>query len=322
MNQPDAKNDILRRIEQDTGVSNLAVILADQLEPANLHSLLLEVYRIRSERRSPAAVLADYESSRFVRPAVAGPRLLLEWDRIAFSSLPTGFVPLELSPVCPFGTCSTVATVSQDKSLVTVRNLEVLSDLTNVLALECASRRRVLLKTNPKSSEFVRLAASHRMVRPQFSPDPRMLPHFRLFGACSAGRDTGDRRFEIQSLDEHLGIYIRALITFLGGSASLRVSITDLIFDPSLDWLAEVMSRLGEQFPGVDFRFDSKRTTGRGYYRDLCFKIHEISGEQPIELADGGSVDWTQKLLSNAKERLFISGVGSERVCGLRIEER
>jgi hypothetical protein len=35
-----------------------------------------------------------------------------------------------------------------------------------------------------------------------------------------------------------------------------------------------------------------------------------------LELADGGAVDWTQKLLSDAKERLVISGIGSERVCG------
>jgi hypothetical protein len=34
-----------------------------------------------------------------------------------------------------------------------------------------------------------------------------------------------------------------------------------------------------------------------------------------LELVDGGSVNWTQKLLSNAKERLVISGIGSERLC-------
>ena len=38
------------------------------------------------------------------------------------------------------------------------------------------------------------------------------------------------------------------------------------------------------------------------------------SGQQ-FELVDGGSVDWTQEFLSNAKERLVISGIGSERLC-------
>jgi hypothetical protein len=56
--------------------------------------------------------------------------------------------------------------------------------------------------------------------------------------------------------------------------------------------------------------------SGRGYYLDLCFHIHAtaISGQR-LELVDGGCVNWTQKLLSNAKERLVISGIGSERLC-------
>jgi hypothetical protein len=62
--------------------------------------------------------------------------------------------------------------------------------------------------------------------------------------------------------------------------------------------------------------FDDERQAGRGYYRDLCCKIHvQIPSGEKIELADGGSVDWTGKLLNNAKERLIISGIGSERVC-------
>ena len=61
------------------------------------------------------------------------------------------------------------------------------------------------------------------------------------------------------------------------------------------------------------------RASGRGYYGEVCFKIHARSegggdGEW-LELGDGGSVDWTAKLLSNAKERLVISGISSERIC-------
>jgi hypothetical protein len=53
-----------------------------------------------------------------------------------------------------------------------------------------------------------------------------------------------------------------------------------------------------------------------GYYRDICFHIHAMGPSgQFKELVDGGTVDWTQKLLSNAKERLIISGIGSERLC-------
>ena len=49
---------------------------------------------------------------------------------------------------------------------------------------------------------------------------------------------------------------------------------------------------------------------------DLCFHFYATTASgQPVELVDGGSVNWTQKLLSNAKERLVISGIGSESLC-------
>jgi hypothetical protein len=61
---------------------------------------------------------------------------------------------------------------------------------------------------------------------------------------------------------------------------------------------------------------NDQRTSGRGYYRDICCKIHlDSDAGELMEVADGGSVDWAQKLLSDSKEALVISGIGSERVC-------
>jgi|GEM_PF-4488011 len=40
----------------------------------------------------------------------------------------------------------------------------------------------------------------------------------------------------------------------------------------------------------------------------------ESSCDTDYFLVDGGFTDWTQKLLSNRKERLLISGLGSERL--------
>jgi hypothetical protein len=34
-------------------------------------------------------------------------------------------------------------------------------------------------------------------------------------------------------------------------------------------------------------------------------------------LVDGGFTNWTQQLLSNQKERLLISGIGTERLCSV-----
>ncbi|HTK96623.1 MAG TPA: hypothetical protein VL379_01260 [Pseudomonadales bacterium] len=57
-----------------------------------------------------------------------------------------------------------------------------------------------------------------------------------------------------------------------------------------------------------------ERTSGRGYYRDFCFKLHAAFGGGALETSDGGIVDWTQRLVGSAKERCFISGMGLDRV--------
>ena len=69
-------------------------------------------------------------------------------------------------------------------------------------------------------------------------------------------------------------------------------------------------------YSNVDFRIDNQRSRAKAYYTDFAFLVHVLreSGEK-LEMIDGGSVNWTQQLLSNAKERLIISGLGTERLC-------
>lgn len=81
-------DDIIRRIERQAGVPDLAVLLAERLAPTDLQSLLLEVYRRRAQERSPAQVLADFGTDRFVKPSGISPVRLLEWERAAFGALP------------------------------------------------------------------------------------------------------------------------------------------------------------------------------------------------------------------------------------------
>jgi len=61
--------EIIDRIERELGVPGVAALLAERLEPTDLQSLLLDVYRRIAARRQPAAVLADYAANRFVRTA-------------------------------------------------------------------------------------------------------------------------------------------------------------------------------------------------------------------------------------------------------------
>ncbi len=314
---------IAERIEREAGVPGIVSILAERLSATDLQSLLLDVYRVRSSRIQPSALLMDYASNRFVQPSALSPISLLRWEQVAFAHLPPEFRPIALSPVCPLRTNSAVAPVNQDWAVATARNTEVVSDSTNVLALECAVRRRELLRANPKSSDPVHLAASHRLLRAQRFERPELVTHFGLFGLCSAGSDRGNLRFELSALGLHIRFYLKSLKAFLGPGIPLHVSASDLRSSPRGELVeAQLLSPLRSEFEDVDCGFDEHRTGGRGYYDGLCFHIHaSTTGNHRMELVDGGSVDWTRKLLSNAKERLVISGIGSDRLCSKFGEE-
>jgi len=230
------------------------------------------------------------------------------------------FQPVELSPVCPLGTVSVLSSISQDWTVSTIRNTEVVADSTNVLAIECAVRRREQKNFPSGKAAPVHLAASHRLLRGQkFGVGPGTRQHFRIFTLCSAGRDSGNLVFETEALVLHIGFYLAALRQFLGAKTALRVAISDFksnVARPVVQ--SEVVEKLQSTHRKVRIGIDQDRKQGRGYYGELCFKIFATPSKgREQELVDGGDVNWTQKLLNNAKERLIISGCGSERLCEL-----
>ena len=313
---------ITNRVERELGVPGIASLLAERLEPSDLQSLLLDVYRRVAQRRPLASMLGDYESNRFVRPSAFSPVELLDWERAAFSALPSDFDAVDLSPVCPLGASAVMGGLAQDRAVSTIRNTEVVADSTNVLALEAAIRRRAHKAAAARSPVAVHLAASHRLLRAQHYDNPKLSAHFKVFSLCSAGRDRGNFAFEADALGIHIATYLAAIRAFLGSSLRLRVLLTVLDSSAVLAEAANaLLERVRAEFPGVDVALHPTRTMGRAYYRTLCFWIHgDVDAAEPLHLVDGGCVDWTQKLLSDAKERMVISGIGSDRICGLRRE--
>jgi len=97
----------------------------------------------------------------------------------------------------------------------------------------------------------------------------------------------------------------------------LNVSVTNFDQNAREEFLqTQLLSPVRSEFENVDCAIDDQRTSGRGYYLDLCFHVHATATSgQRLELVDGGCVNWTQKYLSNARERLVISGLGTERLC-------
>ncbi|MER6174209.1 hypothetical protein [Streptosporangium sp. NPDC001681] len=313
----------LDRILREGATPGLLSALVERLSPTDLQTLLLEVYRRRAAAVTPGGLLRAYERNRFTAPSALDAGELARLESLVHGRLARhGFTGLALSPLCPLGTNSAVATVDQHKVVTTVRNTEAVADATNVLALECAVRRRESLRADPRSRHRVRLAAVHRVVRAQVFGGSGMPAHFALLALCTAGRAEASFSFETATLAEQIGVHLDVLrgAGELGHQiSSVRVLLTDLTGGRHRQALREhVLNRLARAHPGTAFAFDDDRVNGRGYYDGACFEIRATTPTgDDHSLGDGGFTTWTADLLSNTKERLLISGLGLERLCGL-----
>lgn len=306
---------IIEKVIEKTGVDDLLHILGEKLTPQEWQSLLLAISAKRTDSIQPAQLLKAYENNRFVQPLKGiSPtqlqRFLIECDQL----LPTAFESIVLSPVAPLGSCSSIATVHQNKVLSASRNVEVVADATNVLALEASLRRKKHLQENPKSKARVQLATSHRHLRCQSFVNPAFTAHFQVQCLVSAGRDQGNFLFEQESLNAHIGYYLRLLSHSKFGVPLSQLEVSLSSFNPRFSVLHEaIASPLLEKYPDLRIRSAPERQTGRGYYDNFCFHLiaHLPSG-QSIPICDGGFTNWTQQLLASQKERVLISGFGSE----------
>ena len=307
----------LERIIRESGCPDVLKALTERLSGTDLQSLLLEVFRRRVADMIPRDLLERYEQSRFVRPSGVAPDLMLGFDRLAFGLLPPDFDRVELAPVVPLGSHAVLGSLSQNRVVTAVRNIEAAADASLGLALECAHRRRGLDK-GEKTRHILKLAASQRQLRAQMFEESGAFAHFRLFALCSGGRDPGSFRFETAALLEHLDFYLKLLRS--SSSLGLRPARARVVFllyrDRRSDIAGEVVKPLSSRFSGTGFEFEENASDGRNYYRDVRFQVYaRDSREEELLLVDGGFTDWTQLLLSDSKERLLTSGIGSERLC-------
>ncbi len=309
----DRRRALLARVLRGHDSADLLSFLAERLPASDLRSLLLHVMEKRSQSRSPRDLVAQHERDRLVQPACASPLRLLEIERAAFAAS-SGFEPIELSPVAPLGINRVLGEISQNNVLSTIRNAEVMADPTTAQALECARRRRA------GQTDEIRLSARSRQVRLQPTDNPSFTPHFELFSLVTAGRAEPSWGFELRSLREHVRVYL-ALLAALSESgyafSDVTVSVADSARDARRLGAVErsVFPPLAAEFPDVKLALDHERTRALAYYRGLCLAI---DATDPLgvrhNLADGGVSDWIARLLSNDKERSFVSGIGSELI--------
>jgi hypothetical protein len=281
--------------------------LEQQLDPSDLNTLLMGVSRVRASAVTPSRLMQRWTHDRFVRPSGTDPRRLWAIEAKLWDLLPDQFDGVELSPVAPLATCSAVAPVDQNRVVSTTRGTEVLSDPTNVLALEAASRR----KRDP--AHPVHLAACHRVIRAQLFEGEGLFQHFRIFALVSSARLRGSGSTEAGMLIDHIGYWIRA-VTAIAPDAEVMVELSP--FDsPVLEERLHdtVLAALESRPERVSVRLAPDRQRARGYYGIGALRI----AADGTEIGDGGFTDWTAQLMADKKECCLISCISTERLTAL-----
>ena len=307
---------ILKRIIKKTNILDIDEALVDRISFPDLQSLLLEVYRRKVKNLTCKNLFNQYKTNRFVQPSSIKPQEILQFDLLAYSLLPKSYEVMELSPVSPLGSCSLIAPVDQNNVLATIRNTEVSSDSTNLLALECSQRREKLLKNDQKNTTRIKLCASQRLLRTQPFDEAASVPHFKILGLCTAGRDEGSYIFEIETLEEQLSFFIELLLKAKAVNitiASIRIVL--ILIDSKISEKANgIVENLKEKYPYIHLEI-AKIQKKQRYYSTLRYNIFATNSQgKEYFLCDGGFTDWTQQLLQNRKERYLISGFGTERL--------
>jgi hypothetical protein len=278
-------------------------LLASRLPLAELKSLLIEVLRERARTRSGPNVLEQYRADGFCRPAAVDQRLSVAIDGELLAAA-MGFEAIELSPLAPLAGTSSFALTDQNRVVSTCRGTEVVSDTTNVLALECAER----LRRAPGAT--IHLATSQRVVRAQPFPKlPGYAPHFRLFALASAGIERKDHALIIETLTRHVRTLLAALERLENRGYTFGARRLELLATEDRAVLADRIA--------ANLQLDVRRELLQHpyYSAGLRFKLSVTTPDgQELPLADGGAFDWVARLTSNRRAVFVASGLGAQLV--------
>ncbi|MDJ0633163.1 MAG: hypothetical protein QNJ34_08240 [Xenococcaceae cyanobacterium MO_188.B29] len=303
---------IIQKLEQKIGIPGLVDRIAVNLSGSELNTFLLDLFSKKTKQITPPVLLQQYRQNRFSSPASIDPIKYKE-DEIFWlkSGESKGFKPLLLSPLIPLGSSSVVGYVDQNNVISALRGSEVVSDATNALALKIASEIGKEQKVAVKQ-----YCATHRYVRGQNYKNTAFSAHFGAFCLVSGGIDRSNHSFEVELAKTHISFYLDMLLSFFAKeNLSLEVYLADN--SNTISKQIEEAIRLICQSLQVELR---AKDPANNYYQILQFKIFLSYKNGQIDLADGGFVDWTQKMLANNKQRLFISGVGLEIIHKIKQE--
>lgn len=302
------KEDIAGIIQDKLGI-DVVDILTNKLSGSELNSLLMKVFANRVSKMTPADLLRSYMKNRFAQPAESDYIKLLQQSVEALQFFrERGFEPRQLSPLVPLGTCSVVGVVDQNKIVPAARNGEILSDATNALALEIAVQKKQD-KARASSREQIKYACVQRHMRAQVTHIKGFTPHFTIGCLVTAGRDEGSFGFELSAMTDHL-VTMTTLLKDVFAVDSMFIKLQPRL-RYSEDFISKLHDHVKAHLPELDIYLDG-HAPQNNYYHGVQFKVVIHKHGRELEIADGGLVDWTQKLLNDKKERYCISGFGLE----------
>ncbi|WP_020532306.1 hypothetical protein [Flexithrix dorotheae] len=298
---------LINKIKVKIGGEKIFSKITRNLTGSEFNSLLIDIFRQRTAQITPTDLMKQFEENRFVKPSSLDPlkakSFELEWLSKAKE---IGFNPILLSPLAPLGSCAAVGTVSQNKIISASRGTEVLADATNMLALQIAKDFR---KNQDKTLQ-AKYVTTHQHVRAQFFDNPAFTAHFAIFCMASGAYDRGNYEWEAQSLYEHIHFHYQNLCQYFDPS---RLSVKVYFKDKAVQLKSALARLLVDLNTIAQIKYERPEEDNK-YYQDIQFKVFLQIEENKIDLADGGLVDWSQKLIPNNKHKMVISGCGIELV--------
>jgi len=301
---------IINRIERKLNIPALADKLANALSPSDFNSLMTELYAMRAAKISPGDMLQLYAQNGYAKPAEcdAVQYRRLELDML-LAARERGVRSVILSPASLFGCCSVFGAVSQNKMISATRNLEMVSDATNMLALHAAAG--IKEGTINHSDAPVHLCATHRHIRYQSEFGTGMLPHFGIYTMVSAGKSRSSYAFEIEAFLFHLRFYSDYWMLKQGSALSVSFHRRGGYKDPD-GFFYRVTEAVKANGTGIHI-LSGEQKSETAYYKGLQATLYADVGGNRVEIGDMGLTDWTQKLLNNKSERLLISAMALDR---------
>lgn len=257
--------------------------------------------RQRAADRAPREVLEQFRRDPFSASGLVDQRTSVAIDHELLAAA-SEFEAVELSPLAPLGTTSSVALTDQNRVVSALRSTEVVSDPTNVLALQSALRLRAA------PGQAVHYATSHRVVRAQpVRSSPHHSQHFRLFVLTSAGREQKDHGFTLQALRQQVGAVLAGLNRLERAGYAFGARRIEVLTTPE-------RASLGDRLAAASGLPSRRSPLDHAYYSGgLRYKIW-LTTAQGVELpvVDGGAFDWVAKLTSNRRTVFVATGLGSQ----------